>query len=131
MSTEQALTPASYIEHHLSFNAKSVSAGDFWTLHLDTLVMSWILGIVAFGLLWWVVRGATAGVPTKRKAFVELLVDFVDTQVKGIFHGNRHAFVAPAALTVNHPTAPPSLPNRISRPRRRGPPPSWRPVPRW
>lgn len=100
MSTEQALTPASYIEHHLSFNAKSVSAGDFWTLHLDTLVMSWILGIVAFGLLWWVVRGATAGVPTKRQAFVELLVDFVDTQVKGIFHGNRHAFVAPAALTV-------------------------------
>lgn len=100
MSTEQALTPASYIEHHLSFNAKHVADGGFWTLHMDTLVMSWILGLVAFGLLWWVVRGATAGVPTKRQAFVELLVDFVDTQVKGIFHGNRHAFVAPTALTV-------------------------------
>jgi len=100
MSTEQALTPASYIAHHLSFNAKQVGDGGFWTLHMDTLVMSWLLGIVAFGLLWWVVRGATAGVPTKRQAIVELLVDFVDTQVKGIFHGNRHAFVAPAALTV-------------------------------
>jgi F-type H+-transporting ATPase subunit a len=100
MSTEQTLTPASYIEHHLSFNAKAVGDGGFWTLHMDTLVMSWLLGVVAFGLLWWIVRGATAGVPTKRQAFVELLVDFVDTQVKGIFHGNRHAFVAPAALTV-------------------------------
>lgn len=100
MSTEQALTPSSYIAHHLSFNAQSVGNGSFWTLHMDTLVMSWMLGIVAFGLLWLVVRGATAGVPTKRQAFVELLVGFVDDQVKGIFHGNRHAFIAPTALTV-------------------------------
>jgi F-type H+-transporting ATPase subunit a len=46
------------------------------------------------------VRGATAAVPNRRQAFVELLVDFVDGQVKGIFHGNRHSFVAPASLTV-------------------------------
>jgi F-type H+-transporting ATPase subunit a len=100
MSTEQALTPAKYIEHHLTFDAKVIGDGGFWTLHMDTLIMSWILGIVAFGLVWWVVRGATAGVPGKRQAFVEVLVDFVDSQVKGIFHGNRHAFIAPTALTV-------------------------------
>jgi len=48
-----------------------------------------------------VVRGATAGVPNKRQAFVELLVNFVDEQVKGIFtHGDRHRFIAPVALTV-------------------------------
>jgi F-type H+-transporting ATPase subunit a len=46
-----------------------------------------------------VVRGATAGVPGKRQAFVELAVNFVDDQVKGIFHGDR-SFVAPLALTV-------------------------------
>ncbi len=45
------------------------------------------------------VRGATAGVPGKRQAFVELAVNFVDDQVKGIFHGDR-SFVAPLALTV-------------------------------
>jgi F-type H+-transporting ATPase subunit a len=67
---------------------------------MDTLVVSWLLGLVAFGFIWWVVRGATAGVPNKRLAFVELLVEFVDDQVKGIFHGDRNAFVAPAALTV-------------------------------
>ena len=47
------------------------------------------------------VRGATSGVPSKRQAFVELLIDFVDEQAKGIFqHGDRHRFVAPLALTV-------------------------------
>jgi F-type H+-transporting ATPase subunit a len=80
---------------------RTISFGDspFWTLHLDTLVTSIVLGVIAFGFLWWVVRGATAGVPGKRQAFVELAVNFVDDQVKGIFHGDR-SFVAPLALTV-------------------------------
>ena len=82
MSTEQALTPSSYIEHHLGFNAKQVGDSSFWTLHVDTLVVSALLGVVVFGLIWLVVRGATAGVPNKRQAFVELLVEFVDDQVK-------------------------------------------------
>ncbi|MGY1489136.1 F0F1 ATP synthase subunit A [Methylobacillus pratensis] len=99
MATGQ-LTPSEYIGHHLSFNAKSVGDGNFWVLHMDTLVMSILLGVVVFGLLWWVVRGATSGVPTKRQAFVELLIEFIDNQVKSIFHGDRHAFVAPLALTV-------------------------------
>ena len=93
------LTPTSYIGHHLT--NRTISFGDtaFWTLHLDTLVTSIILGMVAFGFLWLVVRGATAGVPGKRQAFVELAVGFVDDQVKGIFHGDR-SFIAPLALTV-------------------------------
>ena len=57
------------------------------------------LGIIGFGFLWWIVRGATAGVPSKRQAFVELAFTFVDDQVKGIFHGNRHVFLSPLALT--------------------------------
>lgn len=93
------LTPTSYIGHHLTSRTVSLGDGAFWTLHLDTVVTAAVLGIVGFGLLWWVVRGATSGVPGKRQAFVELLIDFVDDQVKGIFHGNR-AFVAPLALTV-------------------------------
>lgn len=97
---EHALTPSSYIQHHLSFNAQSVGDGSFWTLHVDTLAMSVILGLVVMGLVWWVARGATAGVPTKRQAFVELVFGFVDDQVKNIFHGNRHSFIAPTALTV-------------------------------
>lgn len=97
---EHALTPSSYIQHHLGFNAQSVGDTSFWTLHVDTLAMSVILGLVVMGLVWWVARGATAGVPTKRQAFVELVFGFVDDQVKNIFHGDRHSFIAPTALTV-------------------------------
>lgn len=99
MSTEQ-MTPSEYIAHHLSFNTHQVGQGTFWTLHVDTFVMSVLLGLISMGLIWWVVRGATSGVPTKRQAFVELIFTFVDDQVKNIFHGNRHSFIAPAALTV-------------------------------
>lgn len=99
-AAESTLTPTSYIQHHLTFLQKPISTGDFWVLHVDTVVTSILLGILAFGFLWWVVRGATAGVPGKRQAFVELAIEFVDDQVKGIFHGDRHSFVAPAALTV-------------------------------
>ena len=34
------------------------------------------------------------------QAFVELIFSFVDEQVKNIFHGDRHSFIAPTALTV-------------------------------
>ena len=95
----QELTPTSYIGHHLTNRTISLADGPFWTLHLDTWLTSVMLGVVGFGFLWWIVKGATAGVPNKRQAFVEMLFDFVDDQVKGIFHGNR-AFVAPLALTV-------------------------------
>ena len=98
-AAEQELTPTSYIGHHLTNRTVSLGDSPFLTLHLDTFLTAVMLGIVGFGLLWWIVRGATAGVPNKRQAFVEILFDFVDDQVKGIFHGNR-AFVAPLALTV-------------------------------
>lgn len=100
MSTEHVMTPSGYIAHHLSFNTQSVGSGSFWTLHVDTLVVSVLLGVLAMGLIWSVVRGATSGVPSKSQAFVELLVGFIDDQVKNIFHGDRHSFIAPAALTV-------------------------------
>jgi F-type H+-transporting ATPase subunit a len=100
MAAEQ-VTPTSYISHHLTFNAKSVGEGTFWTLHVDSLVTSVVLGFLGIGFIWWVVRRATPGVPGKLQAFVELMIEFVDEQVKGIFtHGDRHQFVAPVALTV-------------------------------
>lgn len=98
-ATEHVMTPATYIEHHLSFLRKPVGEGGFWVLHADTLVTSIILGTIIFGFLWWVVRGATSGVPGKRQAFVELCVEFVNEQVTGIFN-KSFTFVAPLALTV-------------------------------
>src|SRR5690349_20726044 len=82
---EHAMTPASYIGHHLTFLNKPVGDSPFMSLNVDTLVTSTLLGMLVFGFLWWVVRGATAGVPGKRQAFVELTVEFVNDQVKSIF----------------------------------------------
>jgi F-type H+-transporting ATPase subunit a len=95
----EALTPSSYIGHHLSFLQHPVGGGGFWTLNLDSILTSLLLGIAGIGFIWWVVRGATSGVPNKRQAFVELACEFVDQQAKDIFHGDR-SFIAPAALTV-------------------------------
>jgi F-type H+-transporting ATPase subunit a len=90
-------SPSEYIAHHLNFLTHPVGQG---AVNVDTIVVSAILGLVGLGFLAWVVRGATAGVPSRRQAFVEIVFDFIDEQVKGIYHGDRHRFVAPLALTV-------------------------------
>jgi F-type H+-transporting ATPase subunit a len=101
MAAGKALTPSDYIQHHLTFLSTPVGDGGFWMLHVDSLVTSVVLGCIGLGLIWWVIKGATSGVPNRRQAFVELLIQFVDNQVKEIFlHGDRHRFIAPAALTV-------------------------------
>src|SRR5450631_3142304 len=94
------LTPSEYIGHHLNFFEKPVGDGGFWTLNLDSLIVAGILGVVSLGFFWWIVRGATSGVPSKRQAFAEICFEFIDGQVKGIFHGDRSKFVAPLAFTV-------------------------------
>ncbi|TMG76882.1 MAG: F0F1 ATP synthase subunit A [Betaproteobacteria bacterium] len=99
MAAEQAMTPSSYIGHHLTFLQHPVGESSFWTLNVDSLVTAALLGVFSLGFLWWVVRGATSGVPGKRQAFVEILCEFVDNQAKDIFHGDRR-FIAPTALTV-------------------------------
>jgi F-type H+-transporting ATPase subunit a len=93
-------SPSEYIGHHLSNNEYQLGNHDLMVLHLDSFVMAVLIGILSIGLIWVVARKASAGVPTKTQAFVELLFSFIDDQVGNIFHGNRHSFVAPAALTV-------------------------------
>jgi F-type H+-transporting ATPase subunit a len=101
MEAGAELTSSDYIQHHLAFFTKPIGEGGFWTLNVDSLMVSILLGIISMGFIWWVVHGATSGVPNRRQAFVELMIDFVDNQVKGIFHhGDRHRFIAPLALTV-------------------------------
>ncbi len=94
------LTPSEYIGHHLTFLEKPLGDGGFWTVNLDTLIVSAILGLVSLGFFWWIAKSATAGIPSKRQAFAEICFDFIDGQVKGIFHGDRSKFVAPLAFTV-------------------------------
>ena len=99
MAAESELNPTTYIQHHLTFLTKASEAGGFWSVNVDTVVTSAVLGLFAFGFLWLVTRKATTGVPSKTQAFVELTVGFVNEQVKGIFPGELKT-VAPLALTV-------------------------------
>jgi F-type H+-transporting ATPase subunit a len=100
MAAEHELDPGSYIQHHLTFFAHPVSEeGGFWTLHYDTIITSVILGFLVLGFLWLVIRKATPGVPSRMQAFVELTVEFVNEQVRSMFH-HDYKIVAPIALTV-------------------------------
>ncbi len=93
-------SPTEYIQHHLSFLAQPVRPeGGFWTVHADTVGTTLLVGILTFGFLWLVTRKATSGVPGRTQAFVELLVEFVNDQVKGIYNGTSR-MVAPIALTT-------------------------------
>jgi F-type H+-transporting ATPase subunit a len=101
MAVANELTPSEYIQHHLTSFTKPIGEGGFWSINIDSFAVGILLGVVGVGFIWWVVRGATSGVPGRRQALVELLIDFVDQQAKGIFHqGDRNRFVAPLALTV-------------------------------
>jgi F-type H+-transporting ATPase subunit a len=62
-------------------------------------VTTLVLGALCFGFMWWITRKATSGVPSKTQAFVELAVEFVDEQVKGVYQGESR-MVAPIALTT-------------------------------
>ena len=100
-AAESTLTPTEYIQHHLTFFTRPVGehGEGFWTVNVDTIVTTVVISIVSFGFLWWVTRKSTSGVPSKLQAFVELAFDFINDQVKGVYHGESK-IVAPIALTT-------------------------------
>lgn len=85
-----------YITHHLKHNVVEFAGGK---LHLDTWSVALVLGLIFIAWFGYYARKATAGVPSKGQAFVEMVVEFIDGQVKDSFHGNRHS-VTPLALTI-------------------------------
>jgi F-type H+-transporting ATPase subunit a len=82
-----AQNPSEYIAHHLTNLTVKVGEGGFWTLNMDTIVMSWVLGLVGLGLIWRVAKGATAEVPGRFQSFIEMFFEFVDGTVRDVFPG--------------------------------------------
>jgi F-type H+-transporting ATPase subunit a len=98
-----APTAGEYIVHHLQHlqNAKPKGPFDLSVINFDSVVYAVVLGIVGCWLLWRAARKATSGVPGRFQAAVEILVEMVDSQAKGIVHSAAsRKFVAPLALTV-------------------------------
>jgi F-type H+-transporting ATPase subunit a len=99
----KAPTAGEYIVHHLQHlqNQKQTAVVDFSVFNLDSIFWATLLGIVGCFFLWRAASKATSGVPGRFQAAVELLVEMVDSQAKGIVHNaNSRKLVAPLALTV-------------------------------
>src|SRR6202790_2597500 len=101
MAAEQPTTAIEYILHHLTFLSNKAPTGvvDFSVIHLDSVFFSILLAVLFAGSFYLAARKATTGVPGKFQNFVELVVEFVDTQVKDSFHGTNK-LLAPLALTI-------------------------------
>jgi F-type H+-transporting ATPase subunit a len=101
MAAEEPTTANEYILHHLTYLSNKEPKGivDFSVIHLDTVFFSVALALLFGGAFYFAARKATAGVPRGFQAFVEFVVDFVDSQVKDSFHGTNK-LLAPLALTI-------------------------------
>lgn len=91
-----------YIQHHLTnltWHLRPAVTGSFWVLDLDTLFFSILLGVIFLAFFAILARKATAGVPSAFQNLLEVLVDFVDHQVKDVYHG-KSPLIAPLALTL-------------------------------
>jgi F-type H+-transporting ATPase subunit a len=100
-AAEHAPTAGEYIQHHLGHltNIKQDFVVNFHVFNYDTIFWSIFAGVVGSLIMWIAARRATAGVPGRFQAAVEMIVEMVEDQSKSIVHGDR-SFIAPLALTV-------------------------------
>lgn len=102
------LTSGEYIAHHLQ-NLQvcrvdgqwiwNECAGNPMTINVDSMVFSILLGLLFIWLFGRVAKKASSSKPGKLQAFVEIVVDFIDSSVKDTFHG-KSRLIAPLALTI-------------------------------
>lgn len=107
-------TSSEYIKHHLqnltygqlpdgswgiAHSAAEAKAMGFWSIQLDTLGVSLVLGSLFLFLFSRAAKHATAGIPAGLQNFVEWIVEFIDTSVRGSFSA-KNAVIAPLALTI-------------------------------
>ena len=120
-------TVSDYIVHHLTnltygklpegferHDGDTVAAGGEWTfahgadeiaamgfnaVHVDSLGWSIGLGLVFCMLFRWAAVRASADAPSGLLNFIEMIVEFIDNQVKDTFHG-KNKLIAPLSLTI-------------------------------
>lgn len=103
MAAANGPTAGEYIGHHLTHWQNKPMSGviDFSVYNLDSIFWAVLIGIVGSFFLWKAARTATSGAPGRFQAAVEILVEMVDSQAKGIINNAKsRKLVAPMALTV-------------------------------
>ncbi len=104
-AAKSAPNAGEYVLHHLgnlnSSGHPQTKIVDFSIFNYDTFVISLVLGVVGLYLLWRIARKASAGVPGRAQAALEILIEMVGSQAQAIVHDEKsRKFVAPLALTV-------------------------------
>ncbi len=115
MSSEgEHLTASGYIKHHLhnltfgqhadgswgiAHGAEDLKEMGFWSINLDTMFFSILLGALFLFLFHKAAKRATTGVPSGLLNFVEWVIEFIEDNVRGSFSGKNN-MVAPLALTL-------------------------------
>lgn len=85
-----------YIVHHL----RNLQVGTgFWSLNLDSLLVSFILGVLFLAGFYYVASRVTSGVPDRLQCAVEMLVEFIHKNVQDTFQ-RKSKVIAPLALTI-------------------------------
>ena len=103
-----AITSGDYIAHHLQ-NLQLCSVDGEWiwnhcagnplTINVDSMFFSVLLGFVFVLIFRGAAKKASSSKPGKMQAFVEIIIDFIDSSVKDTFHG-KSRLIAPLALTI-------------------------------
>ena len=103
MAAENGPSAGEYIVHHLTHlqNTKAKAVVDFSVFNLDSVFFSVLMGVLMCWALWAAARKATSGVPGRFQAAVEIMVEMVESQAKGIVHSAKsRKLVSPLALVV-------------------------------
>ncbi|GAA5090068.1 MAG: F0F1 ATP synthase subunit A [Alcaligenaceae bacterium] len=106
MAAASANSPQSdYIQHHLvhlnNIGEKQDVIANFSVINYDSAFWSLLMGLIAIYIMYRAARKATAGVPGRFQAAIEILVGWVEDQAKSIVPSEEsRRFVAPLALTV-------------------------------
>jgi F-type H+-transporting ATPase subunit a len=93
---EEQLEHATWTLAQTSKEAKDMG---FWSVHVDSLGWSVVLGLLFSFLFAKAARNMNAGVPKGWQSFVEWVIEFIDSNVKSAFHFHN-PMIAPMALTV-------------------------------
>ncbi len=91
-------TAAEYIKHHMT-NLTIGEPGSFWSLNIDTLFFSILLGVLFCWFFYSIAKRVEAGVPGFAQNLAEMVFEFVDGKVKDFF-GESRADIGSLSLTI-------------------------------
>ena len=126
MASGEGLTSNEYMQHHLqnlvygklpvgyeradghiveqaqwtfAHSPKEAVDMGFWAYNVDTLGWSIFLGLIFSFVFYRVAKNASTDVPSGFTNFIEMCVEFVNSNVKEIFHAKNEG-IAPLSLTI-------------------------------